>query len=141
MLYLAAILLFLLGLAHSLLGERYILMRLFRQNGLPKLFGGTRFTRRTLRFAWHLTTVAWWGLAALLGLLAQNRLGPNSDFQNSVFQNSALSNNSLEGSVLTVIGWTMLLSGLLPLFLTRGRHLSWVVLLLVGALALVAVER
>jgi hypothetical protein len=141
MLYLAAILLFLLGLAHSLLGERYILMRLFKQNTLPKLFGGTHFTRRTLRFAWHLTTVAWWGLAALLGLLAQNRLSPNSDFQNSIFQNSALSNNPLESSVLTVIGWTMLLSSLLPLFLTRGRHLSWVVLLIVGALALVAVER
>lgn len=118
MLYLAATLLFLLGLAHSYLGERYILMRLFRQRNLPKLFGGASFTARTLRFAWHITTVAWWGFAALLILLEQNRLN--------------------QASVLSIIGWTMLLSGLLPLVVTRGRHLSWLVFFVVGVVALYA---
>ena len=47
------------GLAHSYLGERYILTRLFRRTPLPPLFGSDTFTRRTLRFAWHITTVAW----------------------------------------------------------------------------------
>ncbi len=39
------------GAAHSYLGERYILTRLFRRQDLPKLFGSDWFTRRTLRFA------------------------------------------------------------------------------------------
>jgi len=47
----AAALCFALGLAHSVLGERYILVHLFRRTDLPKLFGDDRFTRRTLRFA------------------------------------------------------------------------------------------
>jgi hypothetical protein len=60
----ALVLAVLLAAAHSYLGERYILVRLFRRADLPKLFGGTEFTTRTLRFAWHLTSVAWIGLAA-----------------------------------------------------------------------------
>jgi hypothetical protein len=64
MLVAAAVLMFLLGLAHSVLGERYLLIRLFRRPDLPTLFGGTAFTTQTLRFAWHLTTVIAWGLAA-----------------------------------------------------------------------------
>ncbi|MGO1541412.1 MAG: hypothetical protein ACTHZI_02695 [Luteimonas sp.] len=117
----AAILLFLLGLAHSVLGERYILVRLFRRDNLPRLFGGTAFTIRTLRFAWHITTVAWWGMAVLLWQVASG-----GDLGRS--------------AVLTVLGWTMLLSGVLPLVITRGRHLSWIVLFLVGGLALWAAD-
>ena len=51
MLQLAALLIVLLGLAHSILGERYILGRLFRRSDLPKIFGSADFTVRTLRFA------------------------------------------------------------------------------------------
>lgn len=51
MLLIAAILVVLTGIAHSYLGERYILVRLFRREGLPRLFGGTAFTVGTLRFA------------------------------------------------------------------------------------------
>jgi hypothetical protein len=51
-LYVAAALMVGVGIAHSVLGERYILMRLFRRGELPRLFGGTEFTARTLRFAW-----------------------------------------------------------------------------------------
>jgi hypothetical protein len=114
MLYVAAVLVALLGLAHSVLGERYILIRLFRLE-LPKLFGGPEFTRRTLRFAWHLTTVLTWCLAALLVLLA----GPHSP-----------------QTLAATIGWALLLAGLLPLLITRGRHLSWVVLFAAGGLCL-----
>lgn len=69
----AAFLLFLIGVVHSYLGERYILIRLFRRDNLPKLFGSDWFTKRTLRFAWHLTTIAWWGYGAML-------LAPDSVF-------------------------------------------------------------
>ena len=62
LLYITAFLTFTIGVAHSVLGERYILIRLFRRNNLPKLFGGPEFTILTLRFAWHITTIAWWGL-------------------------------------------------------------------------------
>ncbi len=58
LLYFAAFLSVALGIAHSVLGERYILTRLFRRADLPKLFGSSEFTVRTLRFAWHITTVA-----------------------------------------------------------------------------------
>src|ERR1051325_2752185 len=67
----AALLAVVLGIAHSFLGEKYILIRLFRRDDLPKLFGGSEFTVRTLRFAWHLTSIAWWCAAALFFLLAQ----------------------------------------------------------------------
>ena len=112
----AATLIFALGAAHSYLGERYLLMRLFRRDSLPKLLGGTEFTKQTLRFAWHLTTVAWWALALLLLQAAQGGLTATSAVQ--------------------VIGWTAIVSGLFPLVFTRGRHLSWIVMFAIGALAL-----
>lgn len=118
LLYLAAFLLFALGIVHTVLGEKYILMRLFRRDNLPKLFGSTDFTLRTMRFAWHLTTVAWWGFAALLVLMAHPPL---------VMQ-----------QVGAVIGLTFLAHFLIALFGTRGRHLSWIVFLVVAAGALYA---
>ncbi len=116
MLQLAAALAFLLGLAHSVLGERYILMRLFRRDNLPELFGGTEFTTRTLRFAWHITTILWWGFAALLWLLGLGHSGP--------------------ALTLSVIGYTSVAGGFLPLVITRGRHLSWLVLFIIGCISL-----
>jgi hypothetical protein len=108
----AAVLAVLLAGAHSYLGERYILIRLFRMCSLPQLFGGTEFTRATLRFAWHLTSVAWFGLAGLLVILA----APG------------------RARVADVIALTFGASGLLALVGSRGRHLSWVVFLTISAL-------
>lgn len=105
----AATLMILLGLAHSVLGERYLLIRLFRRPDLPKLFGGTAFTTRTLRFAWHLTTVIAWGLAAV------------------VLQLEGLPDAGGRRIAL-ILAITLGVSGLLPLVITRGRHLSWLVL-------------
>lgn len=116
-LQIAAALAFLLGLAHSILGERYILTRMFRRaDHLPRLFGGTEFTTRTLRFAWHLTTVLFWAFAALLWQAASNTLTPDA--------------------ALRTIGYACIAGGVLPLVMTRGRHLSWVVLFVIGAIAL-----
>jgi hypothetical protein len=116
MLYLAAFLIFCLGVTHSVLGERYILIRLFGRSDLPKIFGSSEFTSRTLRFAWHITTVAWWGLAAILLQLGRGSLTASSTAH--------------------IIGWTAILSALLPLVITRGRHLAWLVLLFIGSIAL-----
>jgi hypothetical protein len=112
----------LLGLAHSYLGERYILIRLFRRSDLPHLFGSDWFTRRTLRFAWHLTTIAFWGLAAILTLAAFSS-GPG-----------------FRGGSLVVVASTFLVSAAVALAATRGRHLSWIVFLLIGILTLLATQ-
>lgn len=119
----AALLAFLLGLAHTYLGERYILIRLFRRSDLPKLFGSDWFTCRTLRFAWHLTTIAFWGFGAILVLAAFSR--SSADFR--------------DGS-LVVIGCTFFVSATLALFATRGRHLSWIVFLAMAVLILLAMR-
>jgi hypothetical protein len=113
----AAVLIALVGAAHSLLGERYILIRLFRRSDLPRLFGSDVFTRRTLRFAWHLTTVAWWGIAALLLLAAR-----------------AGSATLAVAEVGAVLAWTSWVSAVVALAGSRGRHLAWVAFVIVGAL-------
>jgi hypothetical protein len=73
---LAAVLAASVAVAHSYLGERYILVRLFKRQDLPKLFGSDWFTKRTLRFAWHITSVAWLGLAAPLARYDGELVGP-----------------------------------------------------------------
>ena len=60
-LVIGAVLAVLIGVAHSVLGERFLLVRLCQRDNLPHLLGSDAFTRQTLRFAWHLTTIAWWG--------------------------------------------------------------------------------
>jgi hypothetical protein len=111
----AAALIFLLGLVHSLLGERYILIRLFRRSDLPRLFGSDLFTRRTLRFAWHLTTVVWFGIGAMLVHVVMG--GP-------------LSTPEVGG----IVAVTSAASALVSLVGSRGRHPAWVVFLAVAAL-------
>ncbi len=108
------------AVAHSWLGERYILVRLFRRGGVPKLFGGEWFTRRTLRFAWHLTSVAWTGFAALLFALA------------------AAEPSELRVLSLRVVAATFLLHAVIAAAASRGRHLAWPVFLAIAALAWLA---
>lgn len=114
----AVVLIVLVGFAHSYLGERYILQRLFRRGELPRLFGGTEFTQNTLRFAWHLTTVAWLGLGGVLLLMAMGR--------------------ATTQSLGLVIGGTFLIHGVAALVGSRGKHLSWPLFLTVGLLALLS---
>ena len=116
MLITAAFLAVLIGLSHSVLGERYILIRLFRRGDLPVLFGSDWFTRRTLRFAWHLTTAAWWGMAGLL--LAVSDGGPD-----------------LRGTVLAAIALIFLVSALLAAGFTRFRHFAWPIFLAISLMA------
>jgi len=121
MLYIATTLLILMGILHSYLGERYLLMRLFKRSELPKLLGDATFTKNTLRFVWHLSTIAWWGLAYLIFLSTGNIL--------------------TTAQVLHVIGALSIISGLLPLWFTRGKHLSWIVFSLVGILLFIAANK
>jgi hypothetical protein len=120
LLYFAAFLAAAIGIAHSYLGERYILVRLFRRTDLPKLFGGTEFTKRTLRFAWHITSIAWCGFSALLILLAHQPISSRE--------------------VGLVVGITFLATASVAFVGSRGRHLSWLVFLTIGIIAIYAVR-
>ncbi len=117
-LYLAAFLAVAIGVAHSYLGERYILIRLFRRTDLPKLFGGTEFTTRTLRFAWHITSIAWWGFAALLVLLAHPSLSRDA--------------------IGLIIGVTFLVTSAVVLIGSRGHHFAWPVFMIIGVIVIYA---
>lgn len=117
MLLLAAVLTVCIGLSHSILGERYLLMRLFKRDNLPQLNGSVAFTKATLRFAWHITSVAWFGFAALLA---------------GIHFDAGLETRTVLYVTAAVFGASMLLS-LIP---SRGKHYSWVVFLAIAVLAL-----
>jgi len=116
LLLLAALLTILIGAAHSILGERYVLPLLLRRPDLPKLLGSSEFTARTLRFVWHLTTIAWWGFAAFFFLTAQ---GPVP------YQSAA-----------AVLAYVFLASAVLTAVASRFRHFAWLVFLVIGLIAL-----
>lgn len=116
LLYAAALAALGLGVAHSLLGESYVLQPILKRGDLPRLFGGTEFSARTLRLAWHLASIAWFGFAALLLLLTQ----PLMTYR----------------GVALVIGVTFVGSALFALAASRGRHLAWPVFAFIGAVAL-----
>lgn len=105
----------LVAAAHSYLGERYVLTRLFRRDNLPKLLGDTWFTKQVLRFAWHLTSVAWLGFGALLLALAA---GPPTP-----------------AALRTIVAVTFGVHALITLVVSRGRHLAWIAFLAIAALA------
>ncbi len=106
MLLIGAFLLIFIGCVHSYLGEKYILIRLFKRENLPKLFGSDWFTKRVLRFAWHLTTIAWWGFAVILYFLSQQ-------------------SDNIRSEILMTTAVVFTLSGVISLLFTRGKHLSW----------------
>lgn len=99
-----------LAVLHSLLGERRLLGPLFARE-LPReaLPLGRAFTERTLRFAWHLLSVAWLALAWIAA--------------------------RADVAVLTAVGCMLLASGALALVSSRGRHFAWALFAVGGAAA------
>ncbi len=110
----AGCLFILLGIAHSYLGERFILIPLIKRGHLPKIFNSDLLTARTLRFAWHLTTVAWFAFAAILFTL--DTLTPYT-------------------VVTRTIAMASFISFIISLVIARGRHFSWIVFLAISILA------
>jgi hypothetical protein len=118
LLYFAAFLLLVVSAAHSYLGERYLLVRLFRRDDLPRVFGTSESFKLTLRFGWHVASVAWMGLAAVL---------------------VALAHPPVDARVIgVVVGITFLIHFLIALIASKGKHLSWIAFLAVGLFAIVA---
>jgi hypothetical protein len=114
----AAILTIGVGAVHSWLGERRLIGPLLAPERRQGLLASSAFARQVLRFAWHVTTVAWWGIALILGALALAPLDPQGRL------------------VVMAIGATFLVTGLLTLVASRGRHLAWPVFLAIAGLSL-----
>ena len=117
-LFLAAILTIAIGIVHSWLGERRLIGPLLSPEGGQGILANSTFARQVLRFAWHLTTLAWWGIAAMLAVLAWSPLDG---------QGRAL---------LPIIAATFLLTGGTILIVSRGRHLAWPVFVAIAGLSL-----
>ncbi|HLZ66646.1 MAG TPA: hypothetical protein VKQ29_10465 [Aliidongia sp.] len=111
----------LLGVAHSGLGEARLIGPLLAPDSRSGLLAKSAFARGILRFAWHLTSIAWWGLAAILASLA------------------LAAPEQAEATVLAAVGATLTISGLIVLVTSRGRHLAWPVFLLAACLAVLPV--
>ena len=117
MLLIGCIALIVIGFGHSYLGEKYILIRLFKRNNLPKLLGSDWFTKRVLRFTWHLTTIAWWGFAAVLYLLSSP-------------------SEHIRSEILLTITVVFTLSGVISLIASSGKHLSWLFFFVIASTSL-----
>jgi hypothetical protein len=113
----ASALTFLIGLVHSWLGERRLIGPLLDPGSRQGLLARSRFARSVLRFAWHITTIAWWGFGAMLAGLA---LAP------------AAHHGKL---ALAATATTMLATGIVILVAGRGRHLAWPAFLAIAGLA------
>lgn len=120
MLVVVAILIFFIGVVHSVLGEKYILVRLFRRDNIPKLYGSDWFTKRTLRFAWHITTIAWWGMSALVLAIY-------------------LGVENIERAVLIILSVVFGVSGAVSAIFSKLKHFSWFVFLAIAGLCAFAV--
>jgi hypothetical protein len=111
----------LLGIAHSGLGEARLIGPLLAPEHCTGLLAKSRFARGILRFAWHLTSLAWWGLGAVLVAVALAEPG------------------DLERFVLIAVAATLGMSGMIILAMSRGRHLAWPVFLVAAGLAVAPV--
>ncbi len=102
-LFIAAILTFIAGLAHSLMGERFFLVRLFKAD-YPEALGIDESINQTTRMAWHLTTLALWCIAILIGVVAFHP------------------GDALAGWIGNVIAGFFTLSGILSIIGSHGRQ-------------------
>jgi hypothetical protein len=115
MLLAAGVLCVLTALVHSLLGEARLIGPLVRgRQGVL----GRPLSRQVVRLAWHWTSVLWLLVASVLV--------------------SAGLGHPVEIWLLRVIGATHLAMGLLDAVVTRGKHIAWPPLVLVGGLTLLA---
>jgi len=111
----------LIGITHSYLGEAKILMPMYAQYKLPVLRGSDRATKNVMRFAWHLTSVAWWGLGAILFVIASPAPNPLA-------------------CILRVVAITFAIHAVVTAGATRFRHYAWIVFTAIAVLAWLGVS-
>lgn len=107
----------LVSFLHSFFGEKLLLGPMFKHRGNEVL--KSELARKVLRGAWHLTSLLWIIMAIVLYALA--------------FDPSRLAE-----TILLSFGVGSLLAGLYSLIHSRGRHMGWPVLSLIGVFCLSA---
>jgi hypothetical protein len=96
---------------HSYIGETRLLQPLIALPDLPILLGTTDYTRSVLRWAWHLTSLAWLGFAAIFIALTQIP-------------------EAARPLIGIVLAGFLGLSAIIAFMATRGRHLAWLFFLI-----------
>lgn len=122
MLFTAALLIFLVGCMHSVLGGRRLIGPIARMGDLPVILGDVRLSRLTLRAGWHGLTAAYWAIASLLAYMQARPEATNTPF-------------------LVMAAALFGATGLAALILSRGRHLSWAMFLPAAILCAIAAVR
>jgi hypothetical protein len=115
----AALLLIVIGLVHSVLGE-WLIFRRMRNEGFIPTNGGELLREPHVRIiwaTWHLVSVLGWGIATVLLWLAQATQAPLT--QSLIPQ--ALSATLAASSALVLIG-------------TKGKHPGWIGLMVAAGL-------
>lgn len=112
----AGLLSVMIGIVHSVLGEKLILVPLFERGEVPKLLGSVGFARRTLRFAWHLTTVLLVGIGSVVIALSLAHLEPQAVW------------------ILRLFAIIFGACSLASLIGARAKHFSWWVFLIIAVL-------
>lgn len=104
------------ALAHSVLGEQRLIAPLLASDA-PLM--QNPLARSVTRFAWHWTSILWVLVAITLSLAAYG---------------------TIESTYLLVaIGGAHVVMGLADAILTRGKHIGWPLITLIGALTLLAI--
>ncbi len=119
MLIAAIVLTFAVSLMHSVIGEIRLIRPLLALPNLPVILGSLENTKRTIRIAWHITSLNWWGLAAVMYYIH------TGGEQTAQF-------------FLVMVAAIFAVSGSTALILSRGAHLSWVFFLPMAGLTLYA---
>ena len=104
-------------IVHSFAGERYLLRPLFKYRGNHVL--DNELARMVIRFAWHITSISWLVLAIILYALAFDP-------------------NNLRTIILISVGSSFTVIGLFDLVASKGRHIGWPLLTLIGLSTLAA---
>ncbi len=120
--FIAGILCFILGIAHSILGELLIFHDKRNKGKLVPSRTKTVLKERHLRIiwaTWHLASVFGWCIGALIIKIAFT------------------TDNLLMEFITKSVIYTMLISSVLVLIGTKGRHPGWIVLLLIGLLLII----
>jgi hypothetical protein len=99
-----AIVLFMLGIAHSVFGEKLLLIPIAKEKSVI-LFKQKPYMIGVMRFAWHITSVAWCGMALVIFDFAK------------VERPLIFSVNALAG--------TFALTGVIILAFSKGLHPAW----------------
>ncbi|MFZ2753323.1 MAG: hypothetical protein WAZ48_07730 [Lysobacteraceae bacterium] len=116
----AAVLAFVVGLVHSVLGEIMIFRRMRKPGRVIPTDGGAILLGSNVRIlwaSWHVLTVFGWGMAAILVWMSR----PASGSADITAIGHAIEMSMLIGSVLVLVA-------------TKGRHPGWIGLLGVAAL-------